>query len=94
MKLLSLVLVATFTWAGLRIVEAPLGLDAYMPAPADNPLTRDKVALGRRLFSDRRLSRDRSLSCASCHNPKRVFTDRRSVARALAERRAPETHRR
>ena len=90
MKLVSLVLVATFTWAaGLRIVEAPLGLDAYMPAPADNPLTRDKVAFGRRLFSDRRLSRDRSLSCASCHDPKRSFTDGRSVAQGIGGKKGP-----
>jgi cytochrome c peroxidase len=66
--------------AGLRIVEAPLGLDAYMPVPDDNALTREKVALGRRLFFDRRLSLNRTLSCASCHNPKRAFTDGRAVA--------------
>ena len=89
MKLLSLVLVATFSWAGLRIVEAPLGLDAYMPAPAENPLTRDKVASGRRLFSDRRLSRDRSLSCASCHDPKRSFTDGRIVAQGIGGKKGP-----
>ena len=36
----------------------PLGLDLYMPVPEDNPLTDEKVELGRRLFFDRRLSRD------------------------------------
>lgn len=39
------------------------------PAPADNPTTVDKVALGKRLFFDEDLSLDRSVSCASCHDP-------------------------
>lgn len=60
--------------------QPPLGLDAYMPTPADNPLTPQKAALGRKLFFDKRLSRDQSLSCASCHDPELGFTDRERVA--------------
>ena len=60
--------------------EIPLGLDAYMPIPEENPLTREKVALGRRLFFDPILSRDGSLSCATCHDPRRAFTDGQAVA--------------
>lgn len=56
------------------------GLDLYMPVPEDNPITVEKVALGRRLFHDRRLSRDRSISCASCHDPDHAFTDGRPIA--------------
>jgi cytochrome c peroxidase len=37
------------------------------PAPADNPTTPEKVALGKRLYYDVRLSGDGTLSCASCH---------------------------
>lgn len=37
------------------------------PAPLDNPTTRNKVALGMKLFNDKRLSFDNSISCASCH---------------------------
>jgi len=59
---------------------APLGLDLYRPTPADNPLTPAKIALGRRLFQDRRLSRDGMLSCAVCHDPSRAFTNGRVVA--------------
>lgn len=59
---------------------APLGLDRYRPTPADNPLTPAKVALGRRLFQDRGLSRDGTLSCAVCHDPSRAFTNGRVVA--------------
>ena len=51
-----------------------------MPIPEDNPLTRNKVVLGRRLFSDTILSRNRRLSCANCHDPERAFTDGRPVA--------------
>jgi cytochrome c peroxidase len=61
----------------------PLGLDLYRPVPSDNPLTPAKVALGRRLFFDRRLSRDGSLSCAGCHDPKRALTDGRVVAQGI-----------
>lgn len=61
-------------------LEVPLGLDAYMPVPEDNPLTREKIRLGQRLFSDPRLSRDGKHSCASCHDPHHGFTDARPVA--------------
>ncbi len=65
---------------GTASPEIPLGLDAYMPIPEDNQLTREKVALGRRLFSDTILSRDGHLACISCHQPERAFTDGRPVA--------------
>jgi cytochrome c peroxidase len=45
--------------------------------PEDNFLTEEGVELGRRLFSEPRLSRDNSQSCASCHEPARAFTDGR-----------------
>lgn len=60
----------------------PVGLDLYMPVPADNPLTVEKVALGRRLFFDPVLSRDRRLSCGSCHLPDHAFGDTLPVPRA------------
>lgn len=52
----------------------PLGLDLYMPVPADNPITAEKIELGRRLFNDRRLSRDRTVACSSCHDPDHAFS--------------------
>ena len=71
----------------------PAGLDQFLPVPEANPLTREKVELGRKLFFDTRLSRDGSLSCASCHNPKMAFTDGRKVGIGVAgragERRVP-----
>lgn len=58
----------------------PLGLDLYLPVPEDNPLTVEQIELGRRLFNDRRLSRDGSIACSSCHDPARAFSDGRPVA--------------
>src|SRR3990172_4292187 len=60
--------------------DIPLGLDLYMPVPEDNPLTAEKVALGKRLFFDPILSLDRSQACVFCHDPGRTYTDGRAVA--------------
>ena len=46
-----------------------------MPIPADNPMTPEKVALGRQLFFDERLSADGSRSCYSCHVCEHGLTD-------------------
>ena len=43
--------------------------------PGDNPLTEEGVALGKKLFFEKKLSGDETQSCASCHNPKKSFTD-------------------
>jgi cytochrome c peroxidase len=64
----------------LAAVTIPLGLDAYLPVPEDNPLTSESIRLGRQLFFDRRLSRDNSISCSTCHNPELAFSDGRPAA--------------
>jgi len=61
-------------------IAIPLGLDLYMPVPEANPLTAEKVDLGRRLFFDRRLSRDGSVACVSCHDQERAYSDGRAIA--------------
>lgn len=43
--------------------------------PPDNPMTKEKVELGRRIFYDKRLSKNRTQSCASCHRQELAFTD-------------------
>ncbi len=53
----------------------PLGLDEFYRIPDSNPLTIEKVTLGRRMFFDRALSADRSVTCASCHSPQLAFSD-------------------
>ena len=55
------------------------------PAPADNPTTAEKVALGKRLYYDTRLSADGTLSCASCHDLyKKGGGDARRTATGIA----------
>ena len=45
------------------------------PSPPENPTTPEKVALGKKLFFDRRLSGDGTMSCATCHDPESGFAD-------------------
>lgn len=58
-------------------LNIPFGLeDEIKPyIPEDNPLTVEKVELGKLLFFDPRLSRDNTISCASCHKPELAWTD-------------------
>lgn len=65
----------------------PAGLDAFLPAPPGNPLTPEKIALGRKLFFDPRLSRDGTISCATCHRPDYAFADPHPLALGLANQR-------
>lgn len=60
--------------ADLLVVLAapPLGLPP-IPVPADNPVTASKVQLGRKLFFDRRLSANNTVSCAMCHIAEQGF---------------------
>lgn len=64
-----------------------LGLEegAYF-VPDDNPLTNEKIDLGRLLFFDKRLSRDNTISCASCHIPAMAFTDGQPVSTGIGGR--------
>lgn len=61
-----------------------LNLPAHFPSmkiPDDNPLTKEKVELGKRLFFDPSLSFDGTVSCASCHLPSFAFSD--TVAQSI-----------
>jgi cytochrome c peroxidase len=51
--------------------------------PRDNPLTGEGVALGGKLFFDRRLSSNNRLSCAACHRPNDAFSDPRRFSRGV-----------
>ena len=56
--------------------QAGLPMDLTRRAiPADNPQTPEKIALGQKLFFDGRLSADGTVACATCHDPRRAFTD-------------------
>lgn len=75
-----------FTERQLRRIArlSPLGVAPADPtnAVADDPRA---VRLGERLFSDPSLSGDGSISCATCHDPARDFTDGRALPHTIAE---------
>jgi cytochrome c peroxidase len=54
--------------------------DMSVPVPSDNPLTEARISLGRRLFAEKMLSNDKSVSCATCHLAERAFTDEKTLA--------------
>ncbi|HEY8509276.1 MAG TPA: cytochrome c peroxidase [Steroidobacteraceae bacterium] len=74
------VLAYAFLIAGAQAYEWDLPRGFPVPdVPADNPMSEAKVALGRRLFCEPRLSVTKQHSCASCHDPAKSFTDGRRV---------------
>ena len=90
--LAGLSLLTGFTWADAwspqeKAQLASLSLDALPPPPRDpsNAVETQPaaVALGQRLFSETRFSRNQAVSCASCHAPDRQFQDGLAVARGL-----------
>src|SRR3954454_804320 len=84
--LCALLVPAAFSWALAAAASpgplaaadqeppAPLGLPPIF-WPEDNPFTPEKAELGKLLFFDNRLSSDRTVSCASCHDPVKAFGD-------------------
>ncbi len=54
--------------------KIPLGLPK-LPIPEDNPLTKEKIALGKKLYFDKRLSKDGTISCATCHDPAKAWAE-------------------
>ena len=77
------------------MTRLPGGLAALPkpPIPRENPQTHAKVDLGRTLFFDRRLSRDGSISCSTCHDPGKAYSDGLSlpvgIGHAVLRRRSP-----
>ncbi|NJD56922.1 MAG: cytochrome-c peroxidase [Nitrospirae bacterium] len=51
-----------------------------VPMPKSNPQTPEKIELGKKLFFDRRLSGDGTMSCASCHIPEQAYTDGQDIS--------------
>ncbi|NND70009.1 MAG: cytochrome-c peroxidase [Rhodothermales bacterium] len=62
-----------------NLISVPEGF-APIPIPTHNPVTPAKVELGERLFFDPVLSRDGTVSCASCHFPEVAFADPRTLS--------------
>lgn len=63
-------------------VKVPLGLPP-LPIPEDNPITEEKIALGRMLYFDKRLSQDGTVSCATCHDPAMAWTEHRATSEGI-----------
>jgi cytochrome c peroxidase len=78
---------AQVTWA---VQEIPLGLpsDTWQHfVPRQNEQSAAKIELGRKLFSDKRLSADGTVACITCHQPERAFADDKPLAEGIAGRR-------
>ena len=61
-----------------------LGLeDPNTYVPAENPLTKEKIELGRAIFFDKRMSKDNTIACASCHMAKKGFADGMPVSTGI-----------
>jgi cytochrome c peroxidase len=61
--------------------KPPRGLESMpIPVPADNPMTASRIALGKQLFFDMRLSRTKKMSCETCHVPEKGWTDGLSLS--------------
>lgn len=63
--------------------------------PTDNTMTAERIALGQRLYFDKKLSADGTVACATCHDVSRGFTDQRPVSEGIGDqlgrRNAPTT---
>ena len=70
----SLCLLFTLPLLGRAQTDDSLGLPP-MPVPATNPQTEAKIALGDRLFHETRFSSTGEVSCSTCHDAEKAFTD-------------------
>jgi cytochrome c peroxidase len=79
------VIAAAATVAGLAAdasIAVPGGL-LPVQFPRENPYTPEKAELGKLLYFDKRLSKDGTVSCATCHDPKFAFTDGKAVSNGI-----------
>jgi cytochrome c peroxidase len=80
------------------VTQPPRGVDPVAwkaLVPADNAMTADRVALGKKLYFEKRLSADGTVACATCYDATRGFTDQRStsegIRKQVGKRNAPTT---
>ena len=79
----GIILISLFLYQCKHAAGGIVSVFEHAVSPADNPITKEKVKLGRELFFDKRLSRDESISCASCHLPELAFTDGKVVSEGV-----------
>lgn len=73
--LLTIAILGVLSFSKDFVLIIPKGFPAP-EIPADNKLTQARVELGKKLFFDTIMSRDTTVSCATCHIPEFAFTDR------------------
>lgn len=83
--LLLQVLFSVATFAG-KEAEYFQPLPAKAPVPKDNPMTAEKIELGKQLFFDPRLSKDGTISCNSCHNVMGNGTDNKAFSAGVGSK--------
>lgn len=70
------------------LVQVPLGLPP-LPIPKDNPLTPEKIELGKMLYFDKRVSKDGTVSCATCHDPKMAWAEHTPTSIGIDKKAGP-----
>lgn len=81
---LSAALGASAEWEDSADYPYPVPAGLQKPfVPADNPMSDAKVDLGKKLYFDKRLSADGTVSCATCHNPQKGWTDQLPVSTGI-----------
>lgn len=73
----------TVLWKCRSLATVDPNTTIQVPYPSENPTTAEKAALGKLLFFDKRLSKDGNIACASCHDPKKAFTDQLSQSKGI-----------
>lgn len=73
----SSLLINKWTW------DLPKHFGSQYQIPNDNPMNKEAVQLGRMLFYERILSKDTTISCASCHQQKKAFTDGKKFSKGF-----------
>jgi cytochrome c peroxidase len=70
-------------------IKVPLGLTTAPPVPPENPMTVEKWVLGKKLYYDNILSTDGTVSCASCHSPRKGFADGKKSSTGIGAQTGP-----
>lgn len=76
-----------FVPAGLQAADNDPNMLGLPPlkVPADNPITKEKIALGDKLYNDKRFSSTGKIACMTCHDPKKGFTDNLRVSKGIKD---------
>jgi len=65
-------------------LKIPLGLPP-LEIPADNPMTVEKIELGKMLYFEKRVSKDGTISCATCHDPQMAWAEHTPTSKGIHE---------